>query len=102
MTTVPDPDRPDPTEPDLPVEQRLERLLLEAEESLRALHEELAAQRTHLRQHQEIERLPEHLARTSSKWAGIRVFLDELVADFRRLRGAEPGEDAAGRRDEDA
>ena len=75
-----------------PVEARLEQILLEAEASLRSLREELEEQRRFAQQHQQIDRLAEHLAQTSHKWAGVKIFLDDLVSDFRRLRdtGEQP------------
>lgn len=92
MTDMPQNTSTPAAETATPVEARLEQILLEAEASLRSLREELEEQRRFAQQHQQIDRLPEHLAQTSHKWAGVKIFLDDLVSDFRRLRdtGEQP------------
>ena len=100
MTDMPQNTSTPAAETATPVEARLEQILLEAEASLRSLREELEEQRRFAQQHQQIDRLPEHLAQTSHKWAGVKIFLDDLVSGTHcrcssiRWRGSVEGRSA--------
>lgn len=69
------------TDPKLTLEEQLEEILSDTERRLQELQEQ--------RQREEIERLPELFAATSSRWQNIRLFIDELMSDLRGRREDE-------------
>lgn len=79
------------------LESELEAVLREAEATVVALRHELEEKRQQRRQHQEIERLEEHLANTRIRWEEIRVFFEEVM---RELRGERPASSEGGESEE--
>lgn len=90
-------DRDNENEDVPPVERQLEQVLHDAEAALAELRMILAEQRLRHRQHEEIERLPEHLANTTVRWSHVKVFFDELIAELRG--GHQRNKDEAGSND---
>lgn len=89
MTSPASPSSPEPNTPPSAqsVDDQLERILLDAEESLRALREELAEHRRLQSQHDAVEQqLPTLLNATASRWSNVRVFFDELITELRESR----------------
>ncbi|HIW91390.1 MAG TPA: hypothetical protein H9870_07000 [Candidatus Corynebacterium avicola] len=74
-----------PQEPDH-VEVQLEKILIDAEESLRELREELAEHRNLRAQHDAVDDLPRLMNVTSERWSNVRLFFDELVEELRENR----------------
>lgn len=70
------------------LEHQLEAILREAESTAAELRRELADQRERRRQHEEIERLEEHLANSRVRWEEVRDFFQEVLHEVR-------GEEAA-------
>ncbi len=75
------------TEPTPSIDEQLDAILRDAEAAISQLREALAEQQRLVAQHREIDRLPEHLARTSARWSEIRGFVDELIDE---LHGRRP------------
>jgi hypothetical protein len=82
--TVPGPK--DAKNPDDPTEGQLERILVDAEDALRALREELAEHRRLRDQHDAVEQLPHLINASSEKWANTRLFFEELLEELRENR----------------
>lgn len=68
------------------VESRLERVLREAEASILELRAELTRIQSERRQHEEIEKLEEHLANATVRWSEVKEFLHIMITE---LRGAD-------------
>ena len=77
-----------------PVEDQLERIIVDAEESLRMIREELAEHRQQRAQHDALEELPQLMNVTSERWTYVRHFFDELVEELRHSR---PQQDESNR-----
>ncbi|AXR74582.1 MULTISPECIES: hypothetical protein [Auritidibacter] len=76
----------DNNEQDYDIETRLERVLADTETSMAQLREELHRIQTERRQHQEVDRLEEHLAHATVRWSKIKEFLQLMVAELRGAR----------------
>ncbi|MCJ7857925.1 hypothetical protein [Corynebacterium kalidii] len=77
---------PGPAEPSDPAEGQLERILVDAEDALRALREELAEHRRSREQHDAVDQLPHLINASTEKWANTRLFLEELLEELRANR----------------
>ncbi|PXA77368.1 hypothetical protein QDX25_10040 [Auritidibacter ignavus] len=90
---------------DQDIETRLERVLADTETSMAELREELTRIQTERRQHQEVDRLEEHLANATVRWSKIKEFLQLMVAELRGAQihaedaSAESAEQASGQQD---
>lgn len=65
------------------LEAELEKILREAESTVLELRRELAEQRQRRLQHEEIERLEEHLANSRVRWEEVRDFFQEVLHEIR-------------------
>lgn len=75
------------------VESQLVKILDDTEAALQDLRKELSLQREYRAQHEAVERLPEYLTVTSSRWENVRTFFEELIKELRA--GREHSETAA-------
>lgn len=118
MTTHPEQDRPghdiqpeaqqpgQPAEPAHPhsfgdvadggtfdVENRLEQVLQDTETSIVELRRELAEMKQQRRQHEEVDRLEEHLSAAVVRWSEVKDFLGIVVSELRsKKEGISEGE----------
>lgn len=77
--------------PENDVETRLERVLRDAEASILELRAELTRIQSERRQHEEVEKLEEHLAKATVRWSEVKEFLHIMMTELRGVdeRGAE-------------
>lgn len=99
MTDDTTPDEPDDYTD--PVEDQLERIIVDAEESLRMIREELAGHRQQRAQHDALEELPQLMNVTSERWTYVRHFFDELVEELRHSRPQQDESNRTGYTDGD-
>ncbi|GAA1824964.1 hypothetical protein [Nesterenkonia flava] len=79
--------------PEIPdVETQLARILLEAEESIAELRHELVKIQQERMQHEEVDKLEEHLAAATVRWSEIRVFFRLMLQELRGGR-ADAGQE---------
>lgn len=78
------------------LEAELEKILREAESTVAELRRELAEQRRRRLQHEEIERLEEHLANTRVRWEEVRDFFQEVLHEVRGQDGDAGGQSGSG------
>lgn len=88
--------RPEDDENVTELEAELEKILREAESTVAELRRELSEQRQRRLQHEEIERLEEHLANSRVRWEEVRDFFQEVLHEVRGQDGDAGGQSGSG------